>query len=97
MKVLTMIATIFIPLSFLTGLYGMNFDVMPELHWPYAYFALLGVMAVLAVGMLFFFRRKKWLVITSYSIHYTKLYDSCQRRNLSRAHDLKGGRRPCKN
>jgi len=61
MKVLTMIATIFIPLSFLTGLYGMNFDVMPELHWPYAYFALLGIMAVLAIGMLFFFRHKKWL------------------------------------
>jgi len=61
MKVLTMIATIFIPLSFLAGLYGMNFEVMPELHWRHGYFILLGLMALLAVGMLIFFRRKKWL------------------------------------
>ena len=61
MKVLTMIATVFIPLSFLAGLYGMNFDVMPELHVPWGYPALLSVMGTLAVGMLIFFRRKRWL------------------------------------
>ena len=61
MKVLTMIATIFIPLSFLAGVYGMNFDVMPELHVAWAYPTLLAVMVVVAVGMLFFFRRKGWL------------------------------------
>ena len=61
MKVLTMIATIFIPLSFLAGLYGMNFDDMPELHMSWAYPTLLGVMVVVAIGMLLFFRRKGWL------------------------------------
>jgi len=60
MKVLTMIATIFIPLSFLAGLYGMNFDVMPELHTPWGYPALLSVMAVLGVSMLYYFKRKGW-------------------------------------
>ncbi|MBN1554876.1 MAG: magnesium/cobalt transporter CorA [Phycisphaerae bacterium] len=61
MKVLTIIATIFIPLTFLAGIYGMNFKYMPELDWPWAYPALLGVMLVVAVVMLMFFRRKKWL------------------------------------
>ncbi len=60
MKVLTVISTIFIPLSFLAGLYGMNFANMPELQLPWAYFALLGVMAVVAGGMLLFFRRRGW-------------------------------------
>jgi magnesium transporter len=61
MKVLTMIATIFIPLSFLAGLYGMNFEVMPELSFSWGYPALLGVMALTAVGMVIYFRRKGWL------------------------------------
>ncbi len=61
MKVLTIIATIFIPLSFVAGVYGMNFVNMPELKWPFGYFAALGVMALMAGGMLFYFRRRKWL------------------------------------
>ena len=61
MKVLTIISTIFIPLTFLAGIYGMNFSNMPELGWRWGYFALLGVMAVLALLMLDFFKRKKWL------------------------------------
>ncbi len=61
MKVLTIISTIFIPLTFLAGIYGMNFSNMPELGWRWGYFALLGVMAVLALLMLYFFKRKKWL------------------------------------
>ncbi|MEJ2539409.1 MAG: magnesium/cobalt transporter CorA [Gemmatimonadota bacterium] len=61
MKVLTMIATVFIPLSFLAGVYGMNFDAMPELHVPWAYPALLGVMALTAGLMMVYFRRKGWL------------------------------------
>lgn len=61
MKVLTLISTMFIPLSFLAGLYGMNFEYIPELRWRYSYFVLLGVMAVLACGMLLFFRRKRWI------------------------------------
>ncbi len=60
MKVLTMIATIFIPLSFVAGLYGMNFAYMPELSWRYGYFAVLGVMAAIAAGMVVYFKRKHW-------------------------------------
>jgi len=61
MKVLTIIATIFMPLTFLAGIYGMNFKHMPELEWPWGYFALWGVMVVIAVVMLVYFRRRKWL------------------------------------
>ncbi len=61
MKVLTIIATIFIPLTFIAGVYGMNFANMPELEWPWAYFALLLVMLVIGAGMLLYFRKKKWL------------------------------------
>ncbi|GJM25580.1 MAG: magnesium transport protein CorA [Phycisphaerae bacterium] len=61
MKVLTIMATIFIPLTFLAGIYGMNFENMPELKTPWAYPLLLGSMLVIAIGMLVFFRRKGWL------------------------------------
>ncbi|MGH8274856.1 MAG: magnesium/cobalt transporter CorA [Gammaproteobacteria bacterium] len=65
MKSLTMIATIFLPLSFIAGLYGMNFTAspwnMPELHWHYGYFYALGVMIAIMLGMIFYFRRKRWL------------------------------------
>ena len=61
MKVLTIIATIFIPLTFLVGVYGMNFDNIPELHQPNGYFILLGAMVLIFILMMFYFRRKKWL------------------------------------
>lgn len=61
MKVLTVIATIFIPLSFITGIYGMNFRHMPELGWRWGYPLVLGVMAAIGVGMLAIFRRQRWL------------------------------------
>jgi magnesium transporter len=61
MKVLTIIATIFIPLTFIVGIYGMNFKYMPELEWHWAYFAVWIVIVVLGVLMLMGFRRKKWL------------------------------------
>lgn len=61
MKVLTIISTIFIPLTFLAGVYGMNFRYMPELEWRWGYFALLGVMTGVALAMLVFFRKRKWL------------------------------------
>lgn len=61
MKVLTIIATIFIPLSFFAGLYGMNFVWMPELQQPWGYPALLVFMASMAIGMVVYFRRKGWL------------------------------------
>jgi magnesium transporter len=61
MKVLTVIATIFIPLTFIVGLYGMNFVNMPELHWRWGYPAVLGVMGLTTVALLVFFRRRGWL------------------------------------
>lgn len=61
MKVLTIIATIFIPLTFIAGVYGMNFENMPGLKSKYAYHTLIGVMVLIFVGLLYFFRRKKWL------------------------------------
>lgn len=61
MKVLTIIATIFIPLTFIAGVYGMNFKNMPELNWTWAYFAVLGVMGIITIGMVIYFKRKKWL------------------------------------
>ena len=61
MRLLTIISTIFIPLSFVAGLYGMNFDNMPELHWQNGYFYVLGFMLFASLGMLYFFRRNKWI------------------------------------
>lgn len=61
MKLLTIIATIFIPLTFIVGVYGMNFHYMPELDWRFGYFSILGVMAFIAFGMLMYFRKKDWL------------------------------------
>jgi magnesium transporter len=61
MKVLTIFASIFIPLTFFAGVYGMNFDYMPELHWRYGYPTLLSIMFVATMGMLVFFRKRKWL------------------------------------
>ena len=60
MKVLTIIATIFIPLTFVAGLYGMNFQYMPELGWRWGYFAVLLVMVVIGIFMVAYFKRKKW-------------------------------------
>lgn len=61
MKVLTMIGTIFIPLTFITSLYGMNFEFMPELHWKYGYFLVITLMVGITVGMIFYFRKKQWM------------------------------------
>lgn len=60
MQVLTVIATIFIPLTFIVGIYGMNFDNMPELHWKYGYFIIWGIMVTVVLFMLKYFKRKKW-------------------------------------
>ncbi len=61
MRVLTVITILFMPLTVITGIYGMNFDNMPELHWRYGYFMVLGLMALVIIGLLTFFSRKKWL------------------------------------
>jgi magnesium transporter len=61
MKVLTVIATIFMPLTFLAGVWGMNFKHMPELNWTWGYPASLGLMLVISLVMIYYFHRKKWL------------------------------------
>jgi magnesium transporter len=61
MKVLTIIATIFIPLTFIAGVYGMNFRYMPELGWRWGYFIVLGLMLAIGIMMVLFFKRKKWM------------------------------------
>ncbi len=61
MKVLTIIATIFIPLTFIAGIYGMNFKFMPELEWRWAYLVVWCVIVIVAVFMVIFFKRRRWL------------------------------------
>ena len=61
MKTLALVSTIMLPLTFIAGVYGMNFDHMPELHWRYGYAFALGLMAVVGSGMARWFRHKKWL------------------------------------
>ena len=61
MKVLTTVATIFIPLTFIAGIYGMNFEYMPELQYRYGYFTIWGVMIFILIAMIIYFKRKKWL------------------------------------
>ena len=61
MKVLTIFAAIFIPLTFVAGVYGMNFSFMPELGWQWGYFAALLVMAIIGAALIVYFRRKRWL------------------------------------
>ncbi len=61
MKTLTIIATIFIPITFIASFYGMNFQHMPELHWHYGYEMVIGIMAIMICVMLVYFYRKKWL------------------------------------
>lgn len=61
MRTLTIIATIFIPLTFIAGVYGMNFENMPELKWPFGYYGVMAAMLMVALGMLHYFRRRNWL------------------------------------
>ncbi len=60
MKTLTVVATIFIPLTFIAGIYGMNFFNMPELNWKWGYLSIWAVMVLIFVGMIIYFKRKKW-------------------------------------
>ena len=60
-RTLTVIATIILPLTLITGIYGMNFDVMPELHSPFGYYYSLLLMAAVAGGMVIYFKNKKWI------------------------------------
>ena len=61
MKVLTIVSTIFVPLTFISSLYGMNFEHMPELHTQWGYPVVLFAMGATAISMLVFFRRRKWI------------------------------------
>ena len=61
MKVLTIISTVFMPLNFIVGVYGMNFKYMPELEWRWGYYDILAVICIISIAMLVYFRRQKWL------------------------------------
>jgi magnesium transporter len=61
MKVLTMIATIMMPLTLISGIYGMNFKYMPILQWEYGFITISAVMVVIGIGMLIWFKRKEWI------------------------------------
>jgi magnesium transporter len=61
MKVLTIIATIFMPLTFIAGIYGMNFKYMPELEWRWGYPGVWLIVVIIGISMLIYFKRKKWL------------------------------------
>ncbi|KQY83928.1 MULTISPECIES: magnesium/cobalt transporter CorA [Paenibacillus] len=61
MRVFTAITTVFMPLTVITGIYGMNFEFMPELHWKYSYFVVIGLMVTLGLSMFFIFRKKDWI------------------------------------
>jgi len=60
MKTLTIVSTFFIPLTFVAGIYGMNFSYMPELNWEWGYFAIWGIMIVMTIGMIVYFKKKRW-------------------------------------
>jgi magnesium transporter len=61
MKTLTLVSTVFIPLTFIVGVYGMNFDWMPELRWRFGYPLIWAIMAAIGAVILLWFRRKRWL------------------------------------
>jgi magnesium transporter len=60
MKVLTIFSAIFIPLTFLAGVYGTNFEFLPELKWHYGYFTMWGIMIAIVVCLIVFFKKKRW-------------------------------------
>jgi magnesium transporter len=61
MKMLTVVSSLFIPLTFIVGVYGMNFEFMPELKWKSGYFIIWGIMLLIILGMMIYFRKKGWL------------------------------------
>jgi magnesium transporter len=61
MKVLTIFASIFIPLTFIAGIYGMNFSYIPELGWRWGYFGVWGIILAVGISMMIYFKKKKWL------------------------------------
>ncbi len=61
MRILTVVTTIFMPPTLIVGIYGMNFEYLPELHWKYGYLMVIGTIVATSIGMLWFFRKKKWL------------------------------------
>ena len=65
MKLLTLVSTVFIPLTFIAGIYGMNFENIPELKWKYGYFITWGVIVCITGALIYYFYKKGWLKINS--------------------------------
>ncbi|MEY8627736.1 CorA family divalent cation transporter, partial [Staphylococcus equorum] len=60
MRILTLVSVVFLPLTLITGIYGMNFSNMPELQWHYGYYIVLAIMLAISIGSIFYFKKEKW-------------------------------------
>ncbi|MDN6842613.1 MAG: magnesium transporter CorA, partial [Staphylococcus equorum] len=60
MQILTLVSVVFLPLTLITGIYGMNFSNMPELKWDYGYYIVLAIMLAISIGSIFYFKKEKW-------------------------------------
>jgi len=65
MKILTVVSVVFMPLTFVVGVYGMNFKYMPELEFSYGYYTVIIIMGIIALGMIYYFKRKNGFKITT--------------------------------
>lgn len=73
MKILTIFASIFIPLTFIAGIYGMNFEYMPELKWRWAYPVLWVIFITISLGLLYYFKKKRWIWLFIYKLKWLNL------------------------
>jgi len=89
MRVLSIVASIFMPLTLLAGIYGMNFENMPELSWPWAYFVVLGIMVTVASGLLWTFWAKRWVALGRKRVSRIATFAVEREHLLGIAHNLR--------